>query len=479
MPSVRADLLAHLRHALDDGQATPATVRLRMGRGVHLLFEGEPGPLTVVLAPGDDPQACYTRTDHTSVRYVGDDDLGPARRAWVETTVAAVRAFETRPGWVELLQAGAEARGISVDGVRTDVQRTSGSQLLVRLLEPCNARCDFCACVGVMDDLTRDRSEVEATLRRGFDVGYRDVAFTGGEPTLLPDLARHVAAAKAIGFTSVTVQTNAVNLDDAAYVQGLADAGLDTVLVSLHGHTAALHDAVLKLPGAFDRIQVALRHLVEAGVRVQLNHVLHTVNLPHLDAFIRYVHALQRELVVHGSQSHLGLTLSFVSPIGETLSHDEIVPPIADAAPALARALAVAEALGSDVHVPGLCGLPLCTMPGWETFLDEYRGGDVPALPTRRYVAACDGCGWRSRCSGYWSHALDLHGDDQLGPGPRPWGRDPEPALAPQLALVLRKLKAKGLSEGQIADTLARRGIQHPRGRRWWARDVVLALHEA
>ena len=189
---------------------------------------------------------------------------------------------------------------------------------------------------------------------------------------------------------------------------------------------------MLKLEGAFDNAVQGIDHCIDVGIKVHLNFVLHDENLADLSDYLTFVYRRFDRRATPTWHGHVGVTLSFVSPVGWTLENLDRIPKIRDAAPVLAAGLKLAEALGLEVHVPGLCGVPLCTMPGYEEYFDEFRGGQPPTLDTRTKLPVCEGCQYNDRCSGYWKVYLDLHGADGIGPyAHRPWGRDPQPRPSP------------------------------------------------
>ena len=108
------------------------------------------------------------------------------------------------------------------------------------------------------------------------------------------------------------------------------------------------------------------------------------------------------------------ITFSMISPQGWGVDRIDLIPRIAEFTQHLAPALRRAKELGIPSHVPGLCGVPLCTMPGFESHFLEYTQTSVPELPTRAYGPDCPDCRWRSRCSGFWSDYLAHHGTDEL-----------------------------------------------------------------
>ena len=113
---------------------------------------------------------------------------------------------------------------------------------------------------------------------------------------------------------------------------------------------------------------------------------------------------------VEGNQANTGVTvtLSFVSPVGWTLEHLDLIPKLSDAAPQIAAALDMAENWGVEAHIPGLCGVPICILPGYEKFFDEYNSINPARISTREYTEACESCDYKDRCSGYWKGGQPL-----------------------------------------------------------------------
>ena len=109
------------------------------------------------------------------------------------------------------------------------------------------------------------------------------------------------------------------------------------------------------------------------------------------------------------------INLSFVALQGWALDHPELIPCLSDAAPHMARALDLGADLDLDVRVPGLCGVPLCVLPGYEESFDEFHDTHPPLLPTRSFVPACRECPYRRRCSGFWSAYFERFGDAEIG----------------------------------------------------------------
>ena len=157
----------------------------------------------------------------------------------------------------------------------------------------CNLTCRFCYAGCSAGGLPAGWDEARALDLAGFtralDVIHGEarcpsVSFTGGEPTLRPELEALVAHAHGLGM-----KTNLISngwLLTGARVHALADAGLDSAQLSLEGPDAATHDALAGREGAFERLWAGLERLREAGVRVHTNTTVSQANLDRLDGIV-------------------------------------------------------------------------------------------------------------------------------------------------------------------------------------------------
>jgi radical SAM protein with 4Fe4S-binding SPASM domain len=166
----------------------------------------------------------------------------------------------------------------------------------VALTYRCNLTCGFCyagcGVAGLPDGWSEDRAMTDDEVCRVLDVIRRDarcpsVSFTGGEPTLRPGLPLFVRHAKGLGL-KVNLISNGQRLDEQR-VAALAEAGLDSAQLSLEGPTAAIHDALVGRPGAFDRLWAGVERLRARGVRVHTNTTLTRRNLLEAEGIVYLV----------------------------------------------------------------------------------------------------------------------------------------------------------------------------------------------
>jgi MoaA/NifB/PqqE/SkfB family radical SAM enzyme len=291
--------------------------------------------------------------------------------------------------------------------------RTKG---LLRLTMACNERCPFCN-VPVEDYArpTPPDAEVGAELRAFVASGAQTLTISGGEPTLLRRrLVAVVAEARASGVPFVELQTNAI-LVDPAYAAALAAAGVTSAFVSLLSHTAALHDELAGLSGAFSRCLAGVDALLDAGIRVTLNPVTARQTERHVAAYVDFV-ATRLPRV-------RSISLSAVQPHGRARADLELLPDYAVLASSVRDARVRAAAAGIELLNP-YCGLPLCV--GWEDGLDASveaieaaSGGwrETPGIENRddkRHGPPCRGCALRTRCGGAWHAYWDVRGGSGL-----------------------------------------------------------------
>ena len=110
------------------------------------------------------------------------------------------------------------------------------------------------------------------------------VVLSGGEPTLNSHLVEYVQLAKRHGVRAVELQTNAIRLADPVLTRALVAAGLDRVMVSLHGSTAEISDGITGAPTTFAATVRGIDALSQTDVRLRLTgpsaHVLEAPDQP-------------------------------------------------------------------------------------------------------------------------------------------------------------------------------------------------------
>ena len=283
----------------------------------------------------------------------------------------------------------------------------------------CNNHCRFCV-QGDKRSKHAPKSSVElcAELRKGRS-SLEAVVFTGGEPTVRPDLPELVAAARALGYRQIQIQTNGRMLAYRKYAEQLAARGVTEFSPALHGHTAELHDGLTCAPGSFEQTVAGIRNVRAMGLPVLTNSVITKPNYRDLDRLA----ALLVELGVSQMQ------FAFVHPVGSAAEHyDEIVPRMSDVAEHLQRALGVARAAGVRVMAEAV---PYCVLGEHADCVAEEHippttvvDADVTIVDYERYRRQegkrkgpeCARCAREAQCEGPWREYPERFGFDELRP---------------------------------------------------------------
>lgn len=292
------------------------------------------------------------------------------------------------------------------DELRSTVGGDTGTEYTLRVNFHCNQACEFCFVS------THLPPAGDAAVRAAIAQAGREAAvlvLSGGEPTLNPRLVEYVALAKQSGVRAVELQSNAVRLADAGLAHALAAAGVDRAMISLHGTTAEVSDAITGAPGTFAQTVRGIDHLIAAGVPVRLNFVFCQLNRHQFPQYVEMVAARWPQA---------SIVFSFVGSHTDVVPRTTaLIPRFADVLPALLAGLA--RAADTGVRVVGfdsMCGLPLCLVP--EAERGQFSSLAVADDGGGEFVKgeACATCSEGYRCYGVRRGYAELYGTDELIP---------------------------------------------------------------
>jgi MoaA/NifB/PqqE/SkfB family radical SAM enzyme len=114
---------------------------------------------------------------------------------------------------------------------------------------------------------------------------------TGGDPLKRGDLFALIARARELGF-EVSVSPSATPLLSPEAIGQLKRAGVDAISLSLDGSTAALHDALRRVPGCFARTLEAASAAQAVGLPFQVNTLVSRETRDDLPAILPVVRSL-------------------------------------------------------------------------------------------------------------------------------------------------------------------------------------------
>ena len=164
--------------------------------------------------------------------------------------------------------------------------------LLAELTHRCPLACPYCSNPLALEDradeldaATWDRVFCEAAA-----LGVLQVHLSGGEPASRRDLVDIVAAAHQAGLYTNLI-TSAIGLDPARLAR-LQELGLDHVQLSMQDVDAASADRIADYAGAHARKLAFARSVVERGLALTVNAVIHRANIDKVTAFVELAASL-------------------------------------------------------------------------------------------------------------------------------------------------------------------------------------------
>jgi MoaA/NifB/PqqE/SkfB family radical SAM enzyme len=278
----------------------------------------------------------------------------------------------------------------------------------------CNLGCTYCTITGEMRRRALPAQRVAREIDRAAARGFKEVAFTGGEPTIREDLPALVKHARRRGFEHVKVASNGLRYAHAPYLDHLVACGVDRFHVSMHAFADVDYEATVRLAGTAPLRRAAIANLVARGLDPVADLILKEDTYRGVREWVSSLHGL-------GVRR---FALWLVSLTDQNEGNVAQLPRLPDVARAMEAALDDARRGGYEVvslHVPR------CFLPGREEHV-RHPGADLVTVVTPDDVfdlkdsrlgggvqpAGCQGCRWASACPGLRRDYVAVFGEDEV-----------------------------------------------------------------
>ena len=392
--------------------------------GVRVQVHASDAIPLCVLGHHETHQRVYQLDPRRVARRPGFGQLGPcegcAMRAYCLGPSDAAREAHGDRGLVPFVRRPARLFQQRTTPRRewTEGHRRAASRVINRVLRPtihCNQDCSFCSANETTENVFKDTGEMLRSIARMARAGVLYLSFSGGEPTLSKDLVHYIRAASRLGIKDIELVTNGVLLDGPEKVRPLAEAGLNKAFVSLHGHDELLSRRATAKVGDWERSVRAIHALLEAEVRVDVNHVITAVNYPYLPRFADFVSDTWG--------GRVGISFAFVTPQFKALENGSLLPKISEVMPYLHRAMTRLEARGNPFTIGSRQGIPPCFLgefTGWSDFIEKAPQALADDEPQKARGPQCTQCRFSPQCVGLWRPYAARYGFDELLPVPGP-----------------------------------------------------------
>jgi pyrroloquinoline quinone biosynthesis protein E len=233
--------------------------------------------------------------------------------------------------------------------------------LLAELTHRCPLGCPYCsnplALEAIEDEL--DTATWARVFNEAASLGVLQVHLSGGEPGARRDLAEITTAARTAGLYTNLI-TSGVGIT-AKRLEGLADAGLDHIQISIQDSEAPSADRIAGYEGAYRRKLALAIEAVRLGLPLTINLVVHRANIDRVGAMVKLAVELKAKRVEIAHAQYYGWALKNRNALMPT--HDQVER----AAVALAElrqqyhGIIVIDAIVPDYHAR----YPKPCMGGW------------------------------------------------------------------------------------------------------------------
>jgi len=294
----------------------------------------------------------------------------------------------------------------------------------------CNNKCIFCINWDKRNIVGRTTSEIKKEMAGAIARGSTYLEIIGGEPTIRPDIIELIGFAKDLGFKTIMMSTNGRMYSYKKFAQKIFEAGLNSIVFSIHGHNAKLHDSLTQAKGSFRQLKKGIENIKkikkELNLEISLgsNTCIIKQNYKYLPRIGQHIH----DLGIDNAE------FIFVDPsYGAAFdSFNKLVPKISRIAPFVHKCLDIGKKnKAAHWHIRYV---PLCYFTDYldqvselqeiETFKTEHIAPDFynpNAEEGRKCVGRaktkrCKGCLLYDKCEGIWKEYLKHYGDKELHP---------------------------------------------------------------
>jgi His-Xaa-Ser system radical SAM maturase HxsC len=282
--------------------------------------------------------------------------------------------------------------------VRT-LYRPDSDYNVIFATQRCNSNCLMCS------QPPQDRDDADALIRRNLhlvnliDSPPKRLVITGGEPTLLGEGLFAIIGALRDKFpqTPLHMLTNGRIFAWPTFTTRLAEMRHPdfTLGIPLYSDDSTVHDYVVQAKGAFDQTVIGLHQLARYGMRVEIRVVLHAITVPRLIHLAEYIY---RNLTFAEHIALMGLeNIGYAPRNMDRLWIDPFVYQ-----DKLESAVDFLSTRGMNVSIYNhqLCVLRPSLWKFARKSISDWKN---------IYLEACQSCGVREDCGGFFQWATKLH----------------------------------------------------------------------
>lgn len=302
----------------------------------------------------------------------------------------------------------------------------SKSMWLIMTGFSCNNNCLMCSTRPKAKNFPdRTTEEILEDLKRGRK-RYTKVEFTGGEPTIRPDILDLVKSAKDLGYEEIAISTNARRLSYNCFCKEIVKNGLNRVTFSLYGHNKQLHEAITRTPNSFEQTLQGVKNVLKnSKVEVSANTVVFKLNYKYLHQIGSLIYSLGirdwniLDLIPDGYAKDfydtlsVGLTelLQVLNGLKDIIKNFNLVT-FFDFPPCLFETQVRENPQVNLITTKGR--MEIGKQVGYEPRRFETSANGSYTDIHKQKIDICNNCIFYQSCGGFWKDYLKLYGDKEI-----------------------------------------------------------------
>lgn len=287
----------------------------------------------------------------------------------------------------------------------------------IKITFQCNNHCLFCV-QGRKREVCADKTTAEIlNILNASRQENDEVVFTGGEPTMRPDLLRLIRHACKLKYR-IFIQTNGRMFSYKDFCADVILAGAHYFTIAVHGHNAETHDKLIGVEGGFKQVIQSIGNLKSFKTVVFTNTVITQSNFHHLPK-------IAKMLVELGVKEY---RFSYPHILGSAFeNHKTTIPLKKDIMPFVKEGLKIGKKYKIKATTEAI---PACFLDEFENCMHEKYTPDVKVFDVdlienfnvwRQKIGKikgpnCQACKSFNSCEGPWREYPELFGWDEFKP---------------------------------------------------------------
>lgn len=180
----------------------------------------------------------------------------------------------------------------------------------------CNNACGHCYNEeGRANTRSLTLGEWKQVLAKLHAIGVPHLIFTGGEPTLHPDLVELIGCARELGAVT-GLNSNGRRFADRGFAGAVSEAGLSHLQVTLQSQRAEIHNAMTGA-ASFAETVAGVRNALDLGLHTITNTTLTQENSDEAEQIVEFLHAMGLKTFAMNGMIHSGSGCDFAGAIAE------------------------------------------------------------------------------------------------------------------------------------------------------------------